>query len=71
MEDKHKCALQGGICNNTEGSYSCYCDKEEGYSGDGFNCSKLEPACPGKLVRSRTDKCLMGGARFIISLKEL
>ncbi|XP_063713010.1 uncharacterized protein LOC134841143 isoform X2 [Symsagittifera roscoffensis] len=46
VEDKHKCALQGGICNNTEGSYSCYCDKEEGYSGDGFNCSKLEPACP-------------------------
>ncbi|XP_048586976.1 uncharacterized protein LOC116613702 isoform X1 [Nematostella vectensis] len=36
-EDTHRCAIEGAICTNTEGSYNCTCQR--GYTGDGFTCT--------------------------------
>ena len=34
-DDAHQCN-EHAMCNNTVGSYSCYC--QSGYKGDGTNC---------------------------------
>ena len=50
-DDDNNCSANA-TCTNTDGSYNCSCD--EGYEGDGFNCSsKLT------LLYIRTHSCIL------------
>ena len=38
-DGSHTCD-SNALCTNTDGSFNCTCDN--GYEGDGFNCSEFE-----------------------------
>ena len=48
LYDSNMCS-ENGFCTNTEGAYNCTCN--DGYEGDGFNCTNIDECAEG------TDEC--------------
>ena len=49
-DGSHTCD-SNALCTNTDGSFNCICDN--GYEGDGFNCSEFEnTTCIGRSMNT-------------------